>query len=540
MPIHALRPFARPRHDRVRTLAASTVLAVLLLALPLVASAAPPPITEAEVYVSNAILDIEERKYDQAAANLQRALEVDPNNVEALYYMGVVRLAQGRPTEAVTYLERARTAAPRDPAVAVQLGLAYMAQQDYDRARPLLEEAFRTDPTLDGLGYYVGFLRYRSKDYQGALKAFRGGRTADPELQQLSRVYSGLSLTALGLPSQAAAEVEEALRLAPGSAITGPAERLRDAVVAARRSDRRFSLEIRVGVLYDDNVRVLPDSAGPGGDPLASQITRGDTTSFGELFGLRADYVWLRTPEWESSVGYSFFMTYYNDVPSFRVFDNLVALTTVYKTSIAGTGVNIGGQYAFDSLFLGDDEFIRRHTVTLFANIVPGEKYFTQVAFRYQNKEFNETQPTARAEIRDADNYMIGILQFFRFQGDRHYLKLGYQFDYDATEGRNYEYRGNRLLAGAQYTLPWYDIRLKYDFDVHFRSYLHRNTIVPSNAPGTKHRHDAEMNHSVRAEVPLPANFTMAAEYLRTDAYSNLDIFDYTRNVFSLTLSWVY
>ena len=31
---------------------------------------------------------------------------------------------------------------------------------------------------------------------------------------------------------------------------------------------------------------------------------------------------------------------------------------------------------------------------------------------------------------------------------------------------------------GAQYTLPWYDIRLAYDFDMHYRNYLHANTAA--------------------------------------------------------------
>src|SRR5207247_2823207 len=104
---------------------------------------------------------------------------------------------------------------------------------------------FKTSPELDGLGYYVGFLRYRKKDYRGALAAFRGGRSADPELQQLTRFYTGLALGVLGLPGQAAAEVEQALRLAPGSQLTRPAERLPDTIVASRPQERRVFREGR-------------------------------------------------------------------------------------------------------------------------------------------------------------------------------------------------------------------------------------------------------------------------------------------------------
>src|SRR5262249_35145622 len=155
---------------------------------------------------------------------------------------------------AVPFLERARTRSPRDESIAFQLALAYFAQQQYERAKPLLEAVFAVDPTLDGLGYYVGFVRYRDKDYRGALAAFRAGRSSDPEIQQLTRFYSALALGSLGLPAEAAAEVEQALKLAPGSALTGPAERLRDTIAAARPKDRRLSADARVGISWDSNV----------------------------------------------------------------------------------------------------------------------------------------------------------------------------------------------------------------------------------------------------------------------------------------------
>jgi len=52
--------------------------------------------------------------------------------------------------------------------------------------------------------------------------------------------------------------------------------------------------------------------------------------------------------------------------------------------------------------------------------------------------------------------------------------------------------------------LPWQDIRLRYDFDVHLRSYLNKDAILPSTAPNTKKRSDEEMLHEFRVEYPVP------------------------------------
>jgi tetratricopeptide (TPR) repeat protein len=523
----------------------AALLAVLTLAPPIVPRVHAQS-TEADVYVGQAIVDFDDKRYDAALANLRRALQIEPDHVEALYYTGVVHMAQRRPAQAVPFLERARAKSPTDPSIAFQLGLAYFAQEQYDRAEPLLEQVFRAQPALDGLGYYVGFIRYRRKDYRGALRAFRAGRASDPEIQQLTRVYSGLALAAVGLPGQAAAEVEQALRLAPGSPVTGPAERLRDAVVAAREKERRFSAEVRVGVFFDDNVRVLPnpvDHADPNADPTVSAIrsqSRRSRDSIGELLGVRAEYVWWRTPDWESAVGYSFFLSYFNDVPSFNILDHLVTGSLVHKNAIGTMPIQVGMQYAFDALFLGGPVFVQRHTATLFGAIAESDQHLTQVLSRYQNKDFNEREGTPVREIRDADNWMAGIQHFLRFSEDRHYLKLGYQFDYENAEGRNYSYRGHRILTGAQYTLPWWSVRLKYDLDLHLRRYAYANSILPGNDPGRRRRHDEEVTHTIRVEVPLRYRLTLVGEFLKTDNRSNLEVFDYNRNVTSLSLVWSY
>jgi Tfp pilus assembly protein PilF len=531
------------RYNALVIRAFATVWLVISLAVILNSTTVFGQTTEADVYVAQAVLDLDEKRYDAALENLRRALELEPDHVEALYFTGAVYAAQKRPDLAAPYLERARTKSPRDPSIAYQLGLVYFAQQQYEKAQPLLEEAFKANPDLDSLGYYVGFLRYRNKDYRGALAALRQGRSSDPEIQQLTRFYTGLALGVLGLPGQAAAEVEQAIRLAPGSQLTGPAERLRDTIVASRDKERRFSLEARVGLTWDDNVIVRPVENFD--EPLVAEIRRHKHESYGELAGLNLTYVWWRTVDWESSIGYSFFTTYQNDVPKFGVISNLGTAGLTYKTSVAQLPAQVSLQYAFDHMLLGGDEFLQRHTVSLSGVVIESARNFTQGFVRFQAKDFADVDRTQRIinDNRSGNNYMAGFLHFVRFAEDRHYLKVGYQFDWDDTgndDGRNWMYYGNRLSFGGQYTLPWWAIRLKYDLDAHFRDYTYKNTVLPTYAPGTRWRQEREITNIVRAELPLPANFTLAAEYQVTRVFSNIEVFAYIRNVASVSLIWSY
>ena len=548
---------SRPRRTRRALLALALIIDLCVSNGWLLAGTVAPAAaqqSEADVFVAQAILAYDARRYDEALGLLKEALAQDPNNVEALYYSGLVLMAQQKTEQAVEVLEKARVRAPRDVSILFLLGVAYFALERYGQADAPLTQVFNERPQTEGIGYYVGLIRYRKKDYQGALRAFRAETSQNPNIQQLVKFYSGLTLAILGLPEQAVAEVDAALKLQTGSALTGPAERIRDTLSSAREAERRFHAEARVGFLYDSNVAVLPQ---PSHDPTAESLRHRKTATDGELAALRLEYAWLRTGPWESTVAYSFFQTYNNRLPSFNVQNHLVAGALTYRGAFGSMPYQLGGQYSWDYLSLGAKDFLQRHTATLFGTLVENQSNLTTLVFRFQDKDFFATPGQLLDEDRDAQNWMGGFTHVFRFAQDKHYIRVGYQYDYENADGRNYAYWGNRFLAGGQYTLPWTGgtTRLKYDFDLHQRHYLHANTILPAANPGTREREDLEQNHIFRIEQIVarnlgpssigcsptaPCPLTLAAEYQRTIADSNLPVYDFNRNVWSLTLSWQY
>jgi len=523
------------RHARRSVLVAGLIALVAWLGAPGGTAGQP---TEADVFVAEGILAFEEKQYDQALAAFRRALAREADHIEALYWSGVALMAQDKPGEALPFLERARQRSPGEPSVAFQLGLAYFALNQYDRAQPLLEEVFAKEPTLDALGYYVGYLRYRKQDYQGALSAFRAGRTADPRIGQLTRLYTGLSLSAVGLSAQAAVEVEQALRLLPASPLTGPAERLRASFAASTQRERRFHADVRVGFFFDDNVTARPETDPE--DSTVHDLRRPRHDSFGEIFSLRLVYDWLRAGPWTGSVSYSFFTTYNNDLPSFNIIDHLGTVGITRQASLFDLPLQVGGQYSFDYLVFDDKELVQRNSVSLYGALVESAIHLTTAQARVEVKEYTETRPLDRTEFQDAVNWMVGFLHVLRFREDRHNVKAGYQHDIEDAQGRNSAYRGHRFLAGAQYTLPWWDIRLNYDFSFHYRDYLDRHSSLPADSPGKKERSDHEYLHIARIDLPLPRDLTLSLDYQGTINHSNISAFDYKRNVYTLSLSWQY
>jgi tetratricopeptide (TPR) repeat protein len=144
-------------------------------------------------------------------------------------------------------------------------------------------------------------------------------------------------------------------------------------------------------------------------------------------------------------------------------------------------------------------------------------------------------------DVDDGVNYLVGPVHFFLFEAGRHYIKTGYQFDYDATEGDNWRYAGHHFLFGAQSTMPWGDVRLRYDLDLHLRFHINRHSFLPLTAPGTLRRHDREAIHlfSIAKDVSWRSqSFTVAVDYLIDDNSSNLAAYDYDRQVVTTSVTW--
>ena len=524
-----------------RWLVVATALALgCLLTPPGVERAAAQP-ADASVYVARAIVAYQERRYQDALAELREALLLDPKSVDAYYYSGLVQVALGRLDDAAQALEQARGLAPEDDAVLYQLGSVYFSQGRTRDAQPLLEQAFARNPRRAGLGSLVGMLRYQQGDYTGALQALREETSPDPAVQQLTHLYRGLALGQLGIPDRALAEVDEAIRQVPGSALTGPAERIRDTILATSARQGRFSVEARAGVYYDTNVSASPL---PSGDAISEQIrlrnkAQGDVESPGELLALRLEYAWLRQGPWEATVSYSFFQTLNNDAPDFNIQDHLGLLSGFYRGVVGSFPYQLGVQYAFDYTLLGGESYLQRHGVILFGSLAESARHLTTVQGRFEVKNYTD-DPVDPAESQDGTNWLVGIGHTMFFGGGKHLIRAGYQFDVDATDGQNFDYVGHRFIAGAMYTLPFWGIRLRYDYDVHFKFYQNVNTILPASAPGTVKRDDTEQNHVARIELPLPRGLTLAAEYLHTGNNSNLAAYSYNRDVFTLLLSWLY
>ena len=89
-------------------------------------------------------------------------------------------------------------------------------------------------------------------------------------------------------------------------------------------------------------------------------------------------------------------------------------------------------------------------------------------------------------------------------------------------------------------TIPWGNLSLRYDYDVHWRNYKNAQTLFTDDSGNLSKRDDTQQTHLVQLIKPLPYNLTFTAQYQHIRNGSDIPVYDYTKNVFTGLFTWSY
>jgi tetratricopeptide (TPR) repeat protein len=109
-------------------------------------AAAPPTITDPRFFTYRAHLLLTVGRVDEAAADIERALRLAPNDPDALALQTVVAVTQGDKDVALATAQRAVQAAPKSATAHIALSYAQQARFDLEGARTSVETAIARDP----------------------------------------------------------------------------------------------------------------------------------------------------------------------------------------------------------------------------------------------------------------------------------------------------------------------------------------------------------------------------------------------------------
>jgi tetratricopeptide (TPR) repeat protein len=155
----------------------------------------------ADAFTNMAIVQISWERYNDAKANLAKALTLLPGDPRALYYRAVVERNAGQVKDAITDLEAVLAKYPRSRDALRELGFSYYQQHDYPQSRDTYERLQAVDPDDLAAHYQLAILYRRLGDKARA--AIESAKFADQKDDPTASTYA---LEFLGKHPEVAAE----------------------------------------------------------------------------------------------------------------------------------------------------------------------------------------------------------------------------------------------------------------------------------------------------------------------------------------------
>lgn len=114
-----------------------------------------------------------------------RAIEILPENTEALYNTGVTYYGLGKKQDALRMYSKALSISPEHANAANNAGVIYFEEGDYENARRYFEHALKYQPNnSDALGN-IGAIKHNQKNYEEAIKYYNLALAINPMNQNV-------------------------------------------------------------------------------------------------------------------------------------------------------------------------------------------------------------------------------------------------------------------------------------------------------------------------------------------------------------------
>lgn len=158
-----------------------------------------------------------EGRFDEAESGYRTVLADEPDNVDALHLLGLLRRQRQDLGEARRLLDQARKLAPERGDVALELAGLYFLEQDLVGARALIENTIRHNPNQPGAHTLLARIAIVDNDLAKAESLFRTALRSD---ENDAHAISGLGRLLLdrGDADKALAYLSRAVELAPKDA----------------------------------------------------------------------------------------------------------------------------------------------------------------------------------------------------------------------------------------------------------------------------------------------------------------------------------
>jgi hypothetical protein len=399
---------------------------------------------------------------------------------ETAMTLGNFQLETGEYADAIANFKHALAIKPADKAALVSLGIAYSRSGDIPNARDTLQQALAADPADARTKYELGIVLFKLGDREGA----KG---------QFAAVSSGPA----------------------GETLKASAREYLDMIASGAGAEKKkFSLNVLAGGQYDSNVILDPDN------PVVPGLKKADWRFIATLDGA---YRFIDKEKTTADAGYSFYQGLNDTLTDFNVQQHAVTLSGRYNATEKS---RFDLRYEFLYSLVGGDKYSAVHQVKPSADLSFTKDTVTEFFYSYENKKFYDSGLFPTNTDRNGNNNAGGLTHTIVLS-KQSAVTAGYAYDRDSTDTDFWNYTGNKGFLSFQSKLFDTGIALSASY------YDKKYGGVP---PGfTEKRQDSTREYSAALDRRIARNVNLNLSDLYVQNRSNLSLYEYRRNLVSLT-----
>lgn len=444
---------------------------------------------------------------------------------ELFLSQGIEEMGRGEYEKALEKFKRAAEGEPRDPDVHYFLGLAYSRLKDYPSAITAFERVLELDPKNRKVHYELGIAYFISGDYQRATGSLKRARKEDPS-NPMVLLYLGAASMSLGRDKEAAEALRACIEMNPSPEVVTMARDYLEKIPVRERPKKRLRLSATLSFQYDDNVILKPEG-------LTTAEFIADESDYRGVGFFWGEYQFLQGEPWLGGLQYSFYQSVHTRLHDFDLTNNAAALYGGYRGKVKGFPYKLQGDYEYQYTLLDNKSYLERHSGILNLNFIESPSLLTRLTYRGQEKNFRNQPLLDSADDRDAFNHRAGLTQYLFFSEKTQHIHGGYFFDQDNAEGSNWDYEGHLVSAGV-FTPLVYGVRLRLKSEYYWQNFDNTHTTF------LKKRKDREWTQHVSLDRDFGKYLNLSAYYIYQGHKSNLDVFEYDRNIVFLSITGRY
>ena len=399
--------------------------------------------------------------------------------------------------------------------VAIQLG-------EIEEAKKWVDLAEQENILPAKAAYLKGLLLTEEGKNGEAAKSFEKAKSIDPKVSQAADIQIALSYLRERQLKKAKESFESAITYDPQSDLAGFARQYLAMVEKRLETERPFRFLVGFYGQYDDNMVLKPSD-----EALAVGITNEESRVFNSLF--RATYSPVLKGPWLFNAQYAFSSSLHDkNVHTHDSFSNTFSVTPGYNF----------GRYAFNLSTTYTHSLVRDPSYKRYSGYFSSGPMLRWAVKANQLLEFfagytnNELFQPALSddEDRDSEGYSAYASWVWLFK-KKAFLNLRYRFEDNNTDGANWDNIRNTVSANLVYPLRD-SLKLQVSGQVAQQDFDNVHSRF-----GVK-RDDTTITFSTGLSWDFYKNTTLVAQYTRIQADSNVGIYDYTRDLYTMGMEY--